>query len=136
MIPTFVMVAVWRRIRLSPWMGLWPVSAVRRTPGVGSGHRPRQRPGRRTILGVPQAPGAISSTPTRPRIINRRTIDLRNGSQGVLQPSKSLVQTLANLPWQIWFPVRVPTEAHSNVCKKTYIILFVRKEWTATPRRW
>lgn len=81
------MVAVWRGARLPPWVGLWPVSAVRRTPGVGSGHRPRQRSGRRTILGVPEAPGTISSTPAGPRMVNRRTIGLRNGSQRILQPA-------------------------------------------------
>lgn len=109
------MVALWRRMRLPLWVGLWPVSAVSRTPGVGSGHRPRRRPGWRTILGIPEAPIAISSTPTGPRLVNRGTNGLRNGSQGDLQPSESLAQRRPNSPRQIWFPVRVTAEAHGDI---------------------
>lgn len=109
------MVAVWRRMRLPLWVGLWPVSAASRTPGVGSGRRPRRRPGRRTILGVPEAPSAISFTPTGPRLVNRGTIGLRNSSQGDLQPSESLAQRRPNSPWQIWFPVRVTAGAHGDI---------------------
>lgn len=85
-----VMVVVWWRIRPPSWVGLWPAAAVRRTRGLGSGDGSRRRLGRRTILGVPVAPGVVSPTPTGSRSVNRRRIRLRNGSQGPLHPSEKL----------------------------------------------